>query len=454
MKLRDKIILYFSSITIISIGLFFIFIYTLFAEYRQQEYQQRLKDKTVTTLVFLAEVREIDNEIVKKIDKYRINDMYQEKVLLFDATKNLIYAGIDDTKIYFSADILKKLSPKNPWIETVEDKFDVVGVYFRFQNKDYYGITKAFDHFGFSKLDYLKNVLIFTFIILSLVIILISVYVSREISFPLKRMAVEISSIQTDTNATVTVPNSKDEINFLARTFNEMMIRLNSAFAFQKHAVHHISHELKTPIAVLVSNFERMEKETDISKIRAFMLTQKEDTKTLGDIINALLEISKTESGNPTSFAPVRIDDLVFDLIEELRILHPDFAFQVSLPTDLQNESSLTPMANKRLLTSAFTNLMTNCIRYSSNNSAIINLRADSSNIIIDFINEGKTITQEEQQYLFQHFFRGQNSQGKNGFGLGLVLAYKIVHMHNGTIEYQSPDEHTNLMHVRLPLKK
>jgi methyl-accepting chemotaxis protein len=182
--------------------------------------------------------------------------MYQEKVLLFDATKNLIYAGIDDTKIYFSADILKKLSPKNPWIETVEDQFDVVGVYFRFQNKDYYGITKAYDHFGFSKLDYLKNVLIFTFIILSLVIILISVYVSREISFPLKRMAVEISSIQTDTNATVTVPNSKDEINFLARTFNDMMIRLNSAFAFQKHAVHHISHELKTPIAVLVSNFE------------------------------------------------------------------------------------------------------------------------------------------------------------------------------------------------------
>jgi signal transduction histidine kinase len=452
MKLREKIILYFSSITIISIGLFFVFIYTLFSEYRQQEYQQRLKDKTVTTLVFLAEVREIDDEIVKKIDKYRINDMYQEKVLLFDERKNLIYSGIDDTKIYFSADILKKLSPKNPWIETLEDKFDVVGVYFRFQNKDYYGITKAYDYFGFSKLDYLKNVLIVTFIILSIVIMLISAYVAREISSPLNRMAVEISSIQTDTNTTVTVPDSKDEINFLARTFNDLMIRLNAAFAFQKHAVHHISHELKTPIAVLVSNFEKIERETDIGKIRLMMLTQKEDTKTLSDIINALLEISKTESGNPTSFSKVRIDDIIFDLIEELKILHPNFAFNVTLPSDMQNESSLMPMANRRLLTSALLNLMTNSVRYSDNNMADIQFSGTPTTVTINFINHGKTLKPAEQEFLFQHFFRGENSHGKGGFGLGLVLANKIIQLHRGTIGYQTPNDETNVMSVTLPL--
>src|SRR5690606_4915157 len=141
---------------------------------------------------------------------------------------------------------------------------------------------------------------------------------------------------------------------------------------FQKHAIHHISHELKTPIAVLVSNFEKIENESDTEKQKALIRHQKEDTRNLGDIINALLEISKAESGKDIRSEEVRIDDLIFDIIEEVKILYPDFLFKVNISEKVTNENSLIIFGNHRLLKAAFSNLIANSVQYSPDNKAEI----------------------------------------------------------------------------------
>ena len=265
-------------------------------------------------------------------------------------------------------------------------------------------------------------------------------------------MATEITGINIDSaNSFISVPSSKDEINLLALRFNELMKRLSDSFSFQKHAVHHISHELKTPIAILVSNFERLEKETDIDALKAQLVNQKEDTKTLSDIINALLEISKTESGNTLSFELVRIDDMIFDIIDEIKKLHPQYEFIVDINGELDDERSLMVRANSRLLTSALMNLATNAIYYSDANTSNITIIPTKTSLRIEFQNLGKTISANEQQYLFQHFFRGENSKGKRGFGLGLVLVSRIIELHHGKIHYQTIEPGNNLFIVELP---
>ncbi|MGC3946713.1 MAG: HAMP domain-containing sensor histidine kinase [Chryseolinea sp.] len=149
---------------------------------------------------------------------------------------------------------------------------------------------------------------------------------------------------------------------------------MNEAFAFQKHAVHHISHELKTPIAVLVSDIERMEQETDPERLRQMISIQKENTKSLGEIINSLLEIAKTESGNAVTTTQVRVDEMIFDLIDSFRNLYPEFRFSITYSDSQVNDDNLSVRVNDRLLRSAFSNLMQNCINYSQDSKAGISI--------------------------------------------------------------------------------
>lgn len=441
MKIRSKINLYFSSLSIFIVGISFIIIYSLFSNYRTEEFQQRIKDKTITTVKFLVEIERIDHDLLQTMDEYTINNLYKEKVIIFDSNKKTLYTSVDDTKIKYQESILKNLSLTNKLIETSEDNFDVVGVCFEFGNKSYYGIAKAFDEFGLSKLVYLKSIFTIIFIIFSSVILITSYLLSKQITQPINLMTHELNNINLDSkNSLLSIPDSKDEIKILATRFNELMNRLNDAFSFQKHAIHHISHELKTPIAILVSNFEKMEQEQDILKLKSLLVHQKEDTKNLSDVINALLEISKVETGNNLETNYFRIDELIFDTVDELKTLHEDFIFEIELDESITNEEYLVINANKKLIRLVIMNLASNCIRYSDAQRATFLLYISNNLFHIDVINSGPVITTNEKQFLFQHFFRGENSKSKRGFGLGLVLIYRIINLHKGKIIYSSSD--------------
>ena len=72
--------------------------------------------------------------------------------------------------------------------------------------------------------------------------------------------------------------------------------------------------------------------------------------------------------------------------------------------------------------------------------------------LFIEFINQGEIIQEIERPYIFEHFFRGKNSVGKKGFGLGLVLTNKIVRLYKGDIIYESTTGTTNIFKLKFPL--
>jgi signal transduction histidine kinase len=387
------------------------------------------------------------------MDRITIHDIYDEKLLIFDKSKALVYSSIDDTPVTFSAQILNALSAGQPLIEQQDGLYDVTGIYLEKDDKAYYGISKAYDISGYSKLYYLRNVLTFTLVVICLAVILIAYYLSGKITRSIVEVTRQINDFAIDgaQNHLVTTETS-DEVAILAQRFNGLMQRMNEAFAFQKHAVHHISHELKTPIAVLVSELERMEDETDLTVLHQMILAQKENTKSLGEIINSLLEIAKTESGAAVTTTRVRVDEMIFDLIDSFRVLHPVFKFGITYEESVVNDDSLSVRVNERLFKSALTNLMQNCIQYSRDAKAEIKIATHDNTIQVDFTNRGKVIAESERAYLFRHFFRGANSQGKRGFGLGLVFISRILSLHQGTVSYSAQDDDINTFSLVIPL--
>ena len=105
------------------------------------------------------------------------------------------------------------------------------------------------------------------------------------------------------------------------------------------------------------------------------------------------------------------------------------------------------------LIRQAIQNLLSNCIAYSSNSTAEIKIDCTLvDELKISISNIGNPVTKEEEKYLFSHFFRGENSRGKTGFGLGLVLTRKIIALNFGNIVYSNPSADLNVFELRFPL--
>lgn len=164
MSIRYKILLYFSFVAIVLNGLSFLLVYNRFAQYREEEFQQRQKEKIITTFKYLTQFKHLDEQLITSLDMLNIEDLIDEKLLIFNSSKKLIYSSIDNIPIPFSSELLNALNEKKSWIERKDERYDVVGLFFNHGSDHFYAISKAYDHFGYSKLDYLRNMLGLTFI--------------------------------------------------------------------------------------------------------------------------------------------------------------------------------------------------------------------------------------------------------------------------------------------------
>jgi signal transduction histidine kinase len=430
-------------------------VYVLFNEYREEEFQQRQKDKIKLTIELIAQYNELSESLSSMMDKLTIHDFFDEKMLIYDRQKNLIYKSIDDLEIENANILLNALSPAQQWIETKEGKYDIIAVYVQNKENHFYAISKAHDAFGYSKLAFLRNVLIAITSIISIIVLMVTAFLSKRIAQPITEIAEQLGKLDIESeNIQALKSNSNSyELNYLTEKFNRLIQKTNEAFSFQKHTIHHISHQLKTPIAVLVSEMEKLEKNVHSPALTSDIQSLIVKTKSLGNIINILLDISKIESGSKIIKSISRIDELIFDTIAELNIISPDFHFEVNYTPKQLSETKLEIKVNQALIKQAFLNILSNCITYSNNAKATILFDcSESDKLQITVSNQGIPLSSDEEKFLFNHFFRGQNSQDKTGFGLGLVLSKRIFEVHSATIHYSNPSPNLNEFKITFAL--
>jgi signal transduction histidine kinase len=453
MKLRKRIILYFSITFAIVLGITSLIVFFSMAEYREQEFLQRLKEKTTTTLRLLIDVKEIDHDLLQVLDETTINNLYDEKILLFDSDGTIIYSSVDDIAIPFSGELLRKLQSGENEIYYREGEYDVYAHRMDDKGKTFYAIAKANDLYGKGKLKFLSWLLAGSFVLALLLEVAIALYLSKQITEPITQLSIDVSNKNINDLSRITIPNTNDEIAFLARSFNAMLANVEQSYSYEKNLIHHISHELKTPIAVLISNIERVMTDPNRENWKDHFEFQKNGLMQMASVITTLLDISKFETDKDQFLKEqLQIDDIIFEVFESLKQLHPAANFELSMDDRVKDVEELTLKGNKRLLTIAFLNLFKNSIAYSDDQTVKVELLATEKIISINVINNGSTLAMDEQAKLFDYFFRGKNSRNKIGIGLGLVMVDKIAHLHQGTIEYVVSTQGENSF--RLTLKK
>jgi signal transduction histidine kinase len=452
MKLKNKIIIFFSLTFTLVLGIALLAVYFSMAEYREEEFAQRLKEKTNTTYRLLVDFREIDHDLLQVLDETTVNSLYDEKILLFDAEGKLIYTSVDDTAILFPMQILRRLQQGEEEIFYFEDGYDVLAHTIHDKGKTFYAISKANDRYGKEKLQALGFILLGVCLAAIVMAAGIAIYLSRQISEPIVKLTQDVNNRDIDHLGRVAEPDTRDEIASLAKGFNNMLARVEQAYTYQKNLIHHISHELKTPIAVLISNLERLEAEAETGQWKARLEFQKNGLMQMASVISTLLDISKYESSPNYEFTEkVRIDELFFESVESLSQLHPGARFELSIDEAVQDAGELVCLGNARMLDIAFTNVLKNAVEYSDNQRVVMKIEMQDNFIAVKIYNNGPTISEKERSALFAYFFRGDNSRMKSGIGLGLVMVSKIIQLHRGTISYSITPEGLNCFTLVIP---
>jgi two-component system sensor histidine kinase ArlS len=453
MNLKNKISLIISALFAIIFAISATVIYTLFADFRQEEFEIRLKEKAISSIKILVDVEEVDHQLLKIIDQNSIHKLYNEKILIFNSKFELIYSSLDDTKIRWDKNDLNYLKTNKKFYRKESDQ-EVFGIFYDTHEHDYYALISASDDFGKRKLLYLFYILVSTYIIFTIICWFTTTYVVQRLLFPIDTFYKTLKGINENNLKTrIEVKTKKDEIDLLANEFNQMLQRIDISYQKQKEFTAHASHELRTPIARILAQIENRILEAGITDIeKNYLKNLITDINQISDLISSLLLLSKIDSNNKVENEICRIDELIFESAENVRITYPTIRLQLDIKDSETDHHTFEIKGNKTLLEIAFTNLIKNAYQYSDNKIVQIAIYFQEEQLHVDFSNTGSTIAENEKATLFDPFMRGENSKNKTGFGLGLRIVQHIIIQHKAEIQYFITEVNVNTFRLKFML--
>jgi signal transduction histidine kinase len=232
-----------------------------------------------------------------------------------------------------------------------------------------------------------------------------------------------------------------------------MLSRIEKSFELQKSFVSNASHELRTPLAAIKSEIQvALEKDRTPEEYKEILKSLNIDNQRLIQLINGLLQLAKSEKGDKSlQMAPIRIDEVLFEVQDELQHQHHNYRISIDFEEIPDDDESVTINGNKSLLRTLFNNLIDNACKYSENNMAVINIRFNNSNCIINVSDTGIGISKGDQEKVFEPFFRTKNASNYKGYGIGLSICKRIVDIHGGRIILKSDLGQGSNFNVILP---
>ncbi len=212
------------------------------------------------------------------------------------------------------------------------------------------------------------------------------------------------------------------------------------SFNREKEFIANASHELKTPLAVMMASIDSI----DVNKKNEKWLNNlKSESDRMNNLITRLLDLSKSE--NFLNKENISENDLSM-IVEKRALTFESLAFEKNVKIETNIEEKINFMCNKESIDEVVSILIDNAISHSIDNSSIkINLSKNTKEIKLEVINEGEAINPDDYEKIFERFYRSDKSHNRKGnrYGLGLAIAKNIVEGHDGKISAFSKDGYT-----------
>ncbi len=278
-------------------------------------------------------------------------------------------------------------------------------------------------------------------------------YVSQRSLEPLNELNKQILDItEHNLDKKILLGNVPEELKDLVNSFNLLLERLSRAFKREKRFISDVSHELKTPVSVVLMQCDiALRKEREKEEYRKALETVRDTAKMMSNLIEKMLMISKLDALDSSMFKEVNVKDVVRETYQLLRCKAQESDVNVKLNID---EDEPMVKGDKTLLIEMVLNILDNAIKYNKRGGSVeIILKRENGNINIIVEDSGIGMKSNEMDRIFDEFYRidVSRSKEKEGFGLGLSIVKKIVELHGGRISVKSVPSKGTTVKITLP---
>ncbi|WP_238881508.1 ATP-binding protein [Clostridium sp. YIM B02551] len=289
--------------------------------------------------------------------------------------------------------------------------------------------------------DSINKSMISSGILTLVIIIVISLYFSKQFSNPIKQvanMSVRLSKGKFDKVSGV--KSNIEELENLRESVNILAEKLKNQDMLRRRLVSDISHEIRTPLNVLQNNLEAMiDGVFPVSTERLNYLN--DEVVRFGRLLNNLNILKEFESESiKCNFEKIDLDDIVKSVYEDfyMAAVNKNITFNYYINRD--QKYILT--GDKDKLKQVFINIISNAIKFTKEDGHIaIDMYSDSKNIVVEIQDNGVGIKNEDLPFIFERLYRGDKSRHEiEGSGLGLTIVKNILDLHMATIEAQSEE--------------
>ena len=280
---------------------------------------------------------------------------------------------------------------------------------------------------------------------------ILAYFVSGRALKPLRSFASQVEQVQLNNLADMRIDEDAiSEFRQLSRSFNQMLERLNNAFAAQRQFTGNAAHELRTPLALMQAQLELFSAEhPDVRPETAEFLTLlREQTERLTQMTKTLLEMSSLQQVARNE--RIQLGPMVEEIFTDLAPL----ADKRGITLTADGDGVMT--GSDALIYRLLFNLTENAVKYNRPGGSVrVCVTQEPEKLRIRVSDTGCGIPEEYQQSIFQPFFRVDRSRNREygGAGLGLSLVWEIADLHGGYVWVEASSEKGSTIAVELPVQ-
>lgn len=286
------------------------------------------------------------------------------------------------------------------------------------------------------------------------IIAVIGARASKKFLSPVETMTKTVKEISINAlHKRLDVKGSKNELKDLAKTFNEMLDRIEISVEQQNQFVSDASHELRTPISVIQGYANLLDRwgKDDKEVLQESISSIKSEAENMKELVEKLLFLARsdkhTQKIEKQSFI---MDELIEEILRETKLI------DISHHIESDYNEKFTLFADRKLVKEALRIFIDNSIKYTPEEGTIkIDSYVKSNTAVVTIGDTGIGISENDLPNIFNRFYRADKSRTKSsgGTGLGLSIAKWIIENHNGKIDVWSKIDIGTVIRIELPLR-